>query len=89
VAELKVKYPNVNFISININADKPAMWKRLLNQYNFPLEGEYRFRDPEAAKKILAIQYINKVMVIDKNNRIVSSNANMFSNDLKAILNDL
>jgi hypothetical protein len=88
-AELKVKYPNINFISININSDKPKMWKRLLNQYNFPLEGEYRFRDPEAAKKILAIQYINKVMVIGKNNQIVSSNANMFSYDLNALLDKL
>ncbi|MCB0461453.1 MAG: thioredoxin-like domain-containing protein [Flavobacteriaceae bacterium] len=89
VAELKEKYPNINFISININADKPTMWKRLLNQNNFPLQGEYRFRDAEAAKKILAIQYINKVMVIDKNNRIITSNANMFSSDFKELLDFL
>jgi hypothetical protein len=89
VAELKLTYPNINFISININADKPTMWKRLLNQHNFPLEGEYRFRDPEAAKKILAIQYINKVMVVDTNDRIITSNANMFSSDFKELLDFL
>ena len=89
VAALKAKYPNVNFISININADKLTMWKRLLHQHNFPLEGEYRFRDPDAAKKILAIQYINKVMVVDKNNRIITSNANMFSRDFIELLDFL
>jgi hypothetical protein len=89
VAELKVKYPNINFVSININADKLTMWKRLLHQNNFPLEGEYRFRDADAAKKILAIQYINKVMVVDKNNRIITSNANMFSSDFKELLDFL
>ena len=62
------------------------MWKRLLNQHNFPLEGEYRFRDAEAAKKILAIQYINKVMVVDENDIIITSNANMFSSDFKDLL---
>jgi hypothetical protein len=89
VAELKVKYPNINFISININADKLTMWKRLLNQNNFPLEGEYRFRDADAAKKILAIQYINKVIVVDRNNMIITSNANMFSGDFKELLDFL
>jgi len=89
VAELKVKYPNINFVSININADKLTMWKRLLYQNNFPLEGEYRFRDPDAAKKILAIHYINKVMVVDRNNLIITSNANMFSSDFKELLDFL
>lgn len=89
VAELKIKYPNINFISININADKPTMWKRLLHQNNFTLEGEYRFRDSDAAKKILAIQYINKVMVVDKNNMIITSSANMFSSDFKKLLDFL
>lgn len=89
VAEFKQKYPNVNFVSININADKLTMWKRLLRQNNFPLKNEFRFRDPMAAKKILAIQYINKVMVVDKNNRIITSNANMFSSDFKELLDFL
>ena len=89
VANLKKVYPDINFISININADKLTMWKRLLYQHNFPLNGEYRFRDAEAAKKILAIHYINKVMVIDQNNQIITSNANMFSNEFKEILNEL
>ena len=81
--------PDIKFISININADKLTMWKRLLYQHNFSLDGEYRFRDPEAAKKILAIQYINKVMVISQNNQIITSNANMFSNEFKGLLNEL
>lgn len=89
VIELKAMYPKINFISININSDKSTMWKRLLNQNNFSLENEYRFRDPDAAKKILAIQYINKVMVIDKNNLIITSTANMFRSDFKELLDFL
>jgi hypothetical protein len=89
VTELKAKYPNINFISININADKLTMWKRLLHQNNFSLEGEYRFRDPDAAKKILAIQYINKVMIMDKKGLILTSNANMFSGEIYELLDFL
>jgi hypothetical protein len=86
---LKKAYPNINFISVNINADKSTIWKRLLHQNNFSLKNEYRFRDPDAAKKILAIHYINKVMVVDRNNRIVVSNGNMFRSDFKELLNSL
>jgi peroxiredoxin len=89
VADLKIKYPNINFVSININADKLTIWKRLLYQNNFPLESEYRFRDADAAKKILAIHYINKVLVVDRNNMIITSNANMFSGDFKELLDFL
>ena len=88
-ANLKKAFPDIKFVSININADKLTMWKRLLYQHNFSLDGEYRFRDAEAAKKILAIHYINKVMVVGQNNQIITSNANMFSNEFKGLLNEL
>lgn len=88
-AELKKAYPNINFISININAEKLSMWKRLLNQNNFPLEGEYRFKNTVDAKKVLAIQYINKVMVVDRNRQIINSNANMFDSNFTKLLDFL
>ena len=65
------------------------MWKKMLKQNNFDLENEYKFRNPEAAKKMLAIHYINKVMVVNSDNTIVTSNANMFSKDFIKILNKL
>jgi hypothetical protein len=86
---LKEEYPDVNFISININANHLNMWQKMLKQNNFKMENEYKFRDPEAAKKILAIHYINKVMVVNSNKEIITSNANIFNKDFKAILNDL
>lgn len=88
-AELKKEYPNINFISININAEKLTMWKRLLHQNNFPLEGEYRFKNTVEAKRILAIQYINKVMVVDINKKIINSNANMFDSNFEKLLDFL
>ena len=86
VARLKTEYPNVDFIAININSNNASVWKRLLRQNKFPTTNEYRFRNPEAARKILAIHYINKVMVVDGDKTIVSSNAMMFSNEFKELL---
>ena len=48
---LRDDYPDVDFIAVNINSNTSNVWKRLLRQHNFGLEHEYRFRDPEAAKK--------------------------------------
>ena len=89
VERLKNEHPNIEFVSININSGSYPIWKRLILQNNFPLENEYRFRNPDFAKKVLAIHYINKVMVVDENKRIVSSNASLFSKDFKELLNQI
>ena len=78
INELKVKYPELNFISININNDEQDLWKRSLKQYNFPVKNEYQFVEPEIARKKLVINRIQKVMILDKNAILADSNANMF-----------
>jgi len=89
VDRFKKEYPDINFISININPNPINIWIRMLKQNNFSLDNEYRFRNPEAAKKILSLHYINKVMVVNSNKIIVTSNANLFSRDFKYILKEL
>jgi len=89
VKELEELYPSIDFISININSNNESNWKRLLKQSNIDISNEYRFRNPKIAKKLLAIQYINKVIVIDKNDNIITSNANLFKSDFKDLLNEI
>ena len=89
VKELKKAYPNVDFIAININSNNAHVWKRLLKENKIDYTNEFRFRDPRIAKKMLAIQYINKVIVLDDDNNIVTSNANLFNHDFKDILKKL
>lgn len=89
VSKLREEYPNINFISFNIDSNNRYLWRRLLSENKFPMEHEYRFRNPHAAKKILAINYVNKVMVLDKNGKIVSSNASMFKRDFRTLLDAL
>lgn len=86
IKELKVKYPELDFISININNDTHNMWKRSLKQYNFPSKNEYQFIEPETARKDLVINRIQKVMILDENAIIADSNANMFDTYFEELL---
>lgn len=89
VSELKTLYPNIDFISININSNNESNWKLVLKQNNIDTQNEYRFRNPEVAKKLLAIRYINKVIVVDRNDNIISSNANLFRTEFKYLLDEI
>jgi len=89
VDEFRLAYPEVDFISLNINSNNTSVWRRLLKQNDFDSNYEYRFKNPQVAKKLLAIQYINKVIIVDKDGNIVTSNEDLFSKDFKYLLHEL
>ncbi|WP_372756472.1 TlpA family protein disulfide reductase [Mariniflexile sp.] len=77
--ELKTKYPEVKFIVINIDnygLEKP---KHTLKENRFKLKDEYQFKMPEESIEALAIQPMTKTIVVDKNQKIVYNNTNIFS----------
>ena len=78
-SELKVKYPEINFIAINANIDNEKLWKKVVAQYNYDKENEYLFKDPTHAKHMLAVYPINKVMIVNRKGAIVNAHTNMFS----------
>ena len=79
INELKTKYPELNFISINIDDYGLGKSKKLLLNHNFDFKNEYQFKNPEEAMEILAIYPMTKTIIIDKNKKIANSNTNMFS----------
>ncbi len=87
--KLRKDYPNVNFIAVNINGNSNYIWKRMLSQHQYDLVNEYKFKDPEVARRILALTPISKVMVVDKNQTIINSNTNMFTQGLLNVLKTL
>lgn len=86
ILELKAKYPNMDFIAINVNNDPKSNWKRSLKQYHFPIKNEYQFVNPEDAIRDLVISKLQKVIVLDKHANIVDPNANMFDPRFETIL---
>lgn len=77
--ELKIKYPEINFIAINTDKSNESVWKNIVKQYHYATTNEFIFKHPKEAKHSLAIYPINKVMIINKNGNIVNAHTNMFS----------
>lgn len=83
VLELKNKYPEIDFIAINIDDTNLNTWSNTLKINKFPLVNEYQFKNPDESMRLLAIYPITKVIIIDKDNTIVNSNTNMFASNFE------
>lgn len=89
VKQLKTKFPNVDFIGININDDDNLHWKNILNKYDFSIVNEYQFKDPNEAQEALAINSVNKSILISKDFKIINSNALIFTSEFEEELKQL
>ncbi|TYA78750.1 TlpA family protein disulfide reductase [Seonamhaeicola marinus] len=79
IKSLEEKYPNVTFININIDDYGYEKPKQTLKDCKFNCDNQYLFKTPEESKKTLAIYPMTKTIIIDENQKIVSSNTNMFA----------
>ncbi|WP_370479634.1 TlpA family protein disulfide reductase [Tamlana flava] len=77
--ELKKKYPEVNFITINIDECGIDKSKKMLDAHKFDIANEYQFKNAKEAKEILAVHPMTKTIILDKHSKIVDSNTNLFS----------
>ena len=83
---LKVKYPNMNFIAININDMNTSSWKKTLNLLKYPTENEYMFKNPNEAIQKFAIANSQKVLIVDTNGHIIKSNTDLFGTDINELI---
>ncbi len=79
IKKLKDKYPDIRFITINVDDGSCEKSKQTFKDCRFDWSHQYMFKTPEATKKELAIYPMTKTIIIDGDNKIVSSNSNMFS----------
>lgn len=89
VKELKSKFPNIAFISVNISDNNDESWKGVIDQYNFTLLHEYKFKDAKQARKILAVNYLDKAIVVSENGLIMHPDANIYNSDFENELSNL
>ncbi len=97
VKNLKSKYPEIDFISVNIDIISNDNWlKQLKINVNSNIctgckinlaKNEFKLRNPYIAKKLLGIQYIRKTIIVDSKMNIIESNVNLFSDNLEKIIN--
>jgi hypothetical protein len=89
VKTLQEKFPNIDFVSININSMHTYVWKNMIFGNQFKINNEYRFADPSYAKKRLAINYIKKVLIVDSKGVILNTTADLFDPSFELILKKL
>lgn len=80
---LKSKYPEVDFIAININDDDKERWTNTIKKFHFPTDSEYQFHDPTDAMEKLAINSVNRSIFVDGDGHIVNSNAMIFTSEFE------
>ncbi|WP_299524009.1 hypothetical protein [Winogradskyella sp.] len=89
VKSLKYQFPDVDFVSINLNSNDDKSWRGIINNYDFPKDKEYKFKYPIMARKILAVNYLNKAIIVNENAMILHPNVNIFKSDFAEILGNL
>lgn len=77
--ELKVKYPEVDFITINIDDYGIEKSKKVLQNQGFLGPNEFKLKNPEVALDVLAIYPMTKTILIDSDKKIMNRNTNIFS----------
>ena len=86
VKTLQEKLPNIDFVAININSMHTYVWRNMIFGNQFKINNEYRFADPSYAKKRLAINYIKKVLIVDRNGVILNATADLFDPEFEVLL---
>ena len=89
VRALKNQFDYMDFVSINVNDNDDKFWKKIIGNYNFATTHEYKFKDSEKARKTLAVNYLNKAIIVDSDGIIIHPNVNIFSSDFSEALKDL
>lgn len=89
VDKLKLKFPQTDFISINVNDNSDKFWKKIINNYNFPTINEFKFKNSKDARKKLAVNYLNKAIIVDEHGIILHPNANIFNSEFEETLEEL
>lgn len=77
VIELQAKYPEYEFIAINLN-DNDANWKNAMKKYNFEGIKELHAVDFESIRKKWVITKIHRIIILNADGTIKNGFANLF-----------
>lgn len=83
--ELKQKYPNLNFIAVNIDESK-EMWENALNNYNFTNTVEIHASDAQKLKAEWVITKIHRTILLKPDGTIKNAFISLFEPDFGSYL---
>jgi hypothetical protein len=76
IASLREKYPEINFLGVNIDSESIGVWREVINMYGFSREWEFRLEAPEVNRNLLK-NYLNKLIFINPQGEIINGKAQL------------
>ncbi len=86
IKELRVKYPEIDFIGINLDDSEGKRWEQAYERYDFNPAMEYQILNVSPVSAQLALRHNNRSMVIDKNLTIIDPSINLFHFQIETTL---
>jgi len=76
-------YPNVDFIAINTDDNQTKNWLKTIKIHRYNLGKEYEFKYPKCSSQELVIYNRNKVILVNREGKIINAKASLFSSKLE------
>lgn len=87
IKELRGKYPEFNFISVNLDFQNPNLWTSALKKFNYPAQTEFQvISDVPTNTYGFFRNYLNRVYIIDKNYTLTNNSLSLFDPKLESHL---
>ena len=78
VNELRIKYPEIDFIGINTDNKDPEGWRKISDKYRFNMNMEYMLENFDDAAAYLELKGRNRTLIIENDLTIVDPDVNLF-----------
>lgn len=82
IRELRKKYPEINFIGINLDVGEVPAWRIALKKYNYNKNQEYQL-GPTRIEKRFFRYYLNKLLFLDPSGKVIIGDAFINSPDFE------
>ncbi|MBZ9729429.1 hypothetical protein LB467_06985 [Salegentibacter sp. JZCK2] len=76
ISNLRQKYPELEFVGINIDEDSKQSWKKTVEIYAMDTDREYKLNSPNINMNLLK-NYLNKLIFLDTNGNIFNGEAQL------------
>ncbi|OUS18007.1 hypothetical protein A9Q93_04385 [Nonlabens dokdonensis] len=86
VNELRAKYPEINFIGINLDDPESKTWRETSSKFGFNKASEFQLVDKQSISKQLALKNENRSMLIGSKLIILDPNINLFHYKIETTL---
>lgn len=82
IRDLRRKYPEINFVGVNVDAGETADWKKAVQENGYNIEREFKLGQTQINKKFFQY-YLNKLLFLDASGKVVIGDAFINSPDLE------